>query len=77
MLGTKGSDAMHGGQVDKLATSRGNTGLYIHTHTQQVKVIRAGTDNQGGGRHHTSREGGSETKGEVNTPKYNRDISIN
>lgn len=41
--------------------------LYIHT--QQVKVIRAGTDNQGGGRNYTSREGESETRREVNTPK--------
>lgn len=35
-----------------------------------------GRDNQGGGGNHMSREGGSEMKGEVNTPKYNRDIAL-
>ena len=34
-----------------------------------MKVIRAGEDDQGGGRNHMSRERESETRGEVNTIK--------
>ena len=42
---------------------------YIRTQGEQVKVIRVGEDNQGGGRTHKDRERGSETRGKVNTSK--------
>ena len=55
---------------------QGNHNNNLNLNAQQVKEISAETDNQGGGQNHTSREGGSETRGEVNTHDLNRDKTI-